>query len=97
MNARKVGWIMMKLGLKKARVGKAGRRTVVWDEGRIIRMAAQYGIFVNRALHQGKTAETAAMSATASETAAVSPQGQQNNDSQDIPTAEPADVLAAPH
>jgi len=97
MNARKVGWIMMKLGLKKARVGKAGRRTVVWDEGRIIRMAAQYGIFVNRALHQGKTAETAAMSATASETAAISPQVLHNNVSQDTPTREPADVLAAPH
>ncbi len=97
MTARKVGWIMMRLGLKKARVGKKGRRIVVWDESRIIRMAAQYGIFVKRTTHQEKTAETAAMSATASETAADFPQGLQNNVSQETPVLEPADVLAAPY
>jgi hypothetical protein len=97
MTARKVGWIMMKLGLKKARVGKKGRRIVVWDESRIIRMAAQYGIFVKRTTHPDKTAETAAMSATASETAAVFPQEFQHNVSQETPAQKPADVLAAPH
>jgi hypothetical protein len=96
MTARKVGWIMMKLGLKKARVGKKGRRIVVWDESRIIRMATQYGIFVKRTTHPDKTAETAAMSATASETAAISPQGQQDNVSLANPAAKPADVLAVP-
>jgi len=78
-------------------VGKKGRRIVVWDESRIIRMAAQYGIFVKRTTHQEKTAETAAMSATASETAADFPQGLQNNVSQETPVLEPADVLAAPY
>jgi len=96
MTARKVGWIMMKLGLKKARVGKQGRRIVVWDESRIIRMAAQYGIFVKRTTHPDKTAETTAMSATASEAAAISPQGLPNNVSPETPAHEPADVLAAP-
>ena len=71
MNARRVGWIISRLRLKKARMGKKGRRTVVWDEGRIIRLAAQYGIFVKRTIYPEKTTETAALTATASEMAAI--------------------------
>ena len=72
MSARKVGWIMARIGLKKARVGKMGRRTVVWDESRMSRIAMQYGIAMGRAGHPEITAETSAMLANNTEETDVS-------------------------
>lgn len=71
MSARKVGWIMARIGLKKARVGKMGRRTVVWDESRMSRIATQYGIALGRTTRPETTAETAALSAAKSKPADV--------------------------
>lgn len=75
MSARKVGWIMARIGLKKARVGKMGRRTVVWDESRMARIAMQYGIAMRTASRPETTAETSAMSAVNTKQADVSAAG----------------------
>jgi len=80
MNARKAGWVTSKLGLKKARVGRVGRRTLIWDEDLIARLAAQNGIAFNPSISQEKSSQTAATTAAASNDTDVS-QSEQNNDS----------------
>ncbi|RPJ63336.1 MAG: hypothetical protein EHM12_02555 [Dehalococcoidia bacterium] len=66
MNARKAGWVTSKLGLKKARVGRVGRRTLIWDEDLIARLAAQNGIAFNPSILPEKSSQTAAMAEVAS-------------------------------
>jgi len=59
-------------GFEKGEVGKMGRRTVVWDESRMARIAMQYGIAMERTSRPETTAETSAMSANNTDQADVS-------------------------
>jgi hypothetical protein len=60
-NARKVGWIVKRLGFAKRRLNHDGRHVVIWDDELAFRLATQYGIPVPSNI-QEKTSPTSPLS-----------------------------------
>jgi len=62
LNARKVGWIVKRLGFTKRRLGHDGRHVVVWNDELAFRLATQYGIPISLSKSTEKTSPTSPLS-----------------------------------
>jgi hypothetical protein len=61
-HARKVGWIIKRLGFTKRRLGHDGRHVVVWDDELAFRLATRYGISLSPSNFAEKTSPTSPLS-----------------------------------
>ena len=66
MTARKVGWIVKRLGFAKRRLPHDGRHIVVWADDLAYRLAAQFGIPLLSSMSPEKTSPTSPLSPVAS-------------------------------
>lgn len=73
INARKVGWLTRKLGFKKERSPGSGHRAACWDEQRVARLAATYGIGFHPSISPEKNVKTSEMSQPASNSPDIVP------------------------
>jgi len=66
LSAEKVGRLTKRLGFTKERVGKSRQRLIVWDENRIGKLIASYGLQMSLPLPREKPSEPSLLSALAS-------------------------------
>ena len=66
LTARKVGWLVKRLGFAKRRLGHDGRHVVIWDDELAFRLATRYGISLSPSNFAEKTSPTSPLSPVAS-------------------------------
>ena len=67
LTAEKVGWLTRKMGFKKQKL-QGGRRSSLWDEDRVARLAATYGLTISSTLTLEKLPQPPQPPHSASET-----------------------------
>ena len=68
LTARKVGWLIKRLGFTKRRLGHDGRHVVIWDDELVFRLATRYGIPLSPSNFAEKTSPLSPLLPVASQT-----------------------------